>query len=230
MVIGDEIPKAHVCVVRIPSEDKMSKEQFIDRLDKQNEGINTDEWKILRVDTESNGGQIFTFMVDEASAAEIMKRKNQLFLLLSRVEVRIRGQKQQTRADHDPKAGNKNDRKSEQDHRGEQKHRRRSDEPPRSDRRKDEASLSPRKKSARTGEERRRVHEPYCGPEHSKRSGDRRGEAGPSHLVNRVDSIREEERRKSESRREGRESSTATSSRDTRTTERSCERRSHSRR
>lgn len=88
----NEMPKLHTCVAHISPEETMPKERFASRVAKQNPGLNTSSWRILRVDKEKNGGQTFAFAVDDASLAYLQKNNCRLFLTLSKIQIRIKGQ------------------------------------------------------------------------------------------------------------------------------------------
>lgn len=48
---------------------------FLVRINRQNLGINTKIWQVLRVDMDKIGDQIFIYLVDEASCDQIQNRK-----------------------------------------------------------------------------------------------------------------------------------------------------------
>lgn len=94
---GPDMPKTYVCVTYIPPEDVLPNDILLKRLAKQNVGLVTTGWRILRSTKEKDGGQCVTLSVDEGSRKRIEEQGGKLFLNFSRIQVRVKtGAKQAT--------------------------------------------------------------------------------------------------------------------------------------
>lgn len=97
---SDEIvsPTMYICVTNVLSDENLSREKFLQRIQKQNPGIKTNAWRVLRMDKDRNDSYLVTFEVDKNSIAQLEKVSCDIFLNLSRIHIEIKGVKGKTHA------------------------------------------------------------------------------------------------------------------------------------
>lgn len=89
VISEDKVPKAQVCIAFVPAKDHILKATFLEHLEKQNLGINTSTWCVLKVDTDRKGGQTITFTDEEVSVLTF-KKGSYIFLSVMQIDVRMK--------------------------------------------------------------------------------------------------------------------------------------------
>ncbi|XP_037933889.1 uncharacterized protein LOC119684008 [Teleopsis dalmanni] len=89
---GEEMPKTYVCITFIPPSAVLPPEILMSRLEKQNGGICTSSWRILRTEKDKNGGETVTISVDEKSKNWIVGQAGKLYLNFTQIHVRVKGE------------------------------------------------------------------------------------------------------------------------------------------
>jgi hypothetical protein len=99
---GEDYPKQTIGTVYFPDEENLPEERILCRLKKQNNGLQTQYWKVLRK-VSDNRGQLMVFSIDETSIRILKGMDCRPWFGFDRVKIRLKGTGEHTAKGEDPK-------------------------------------------------------------------------------------------------------------------------------
>ncbi|XP_036328425.1 uncharacterized protein LOC118740822 [Rhagoletis pomonella] len=88
--IGGALSHTFICILHILPEDIMAPDALKIRLAKQNQGLSTNDWRLLNAVKTESGGQTVTYCIDAKSKSIIETRGSKLFLNFSQTTVEVK--------------------------------------------------------------------------------------------------------------------------------------------